>query len=70
MTTSRRHYNPAETDDGQDERFLKPLDAASRQSVAGLLDDLLVLADAEDDPEAAAALRMSLAAGDREEGSN
>jgi hypothetical protein len=47
------------TDDGLDEKFLKPINDASKEKVSGFLDELLVMADAsvdgEYDPEAAAA---------------
>jgi hypothetical protein len=64
MAKSPRHYSPTETDDGQDERFLKPINDASRQNVAGFMDDLLALAEVpDDDPEALAAWKYAIGSG-------
>lgn len=64
MKKSPRHYNPMATDDGQDERFLKPINDASAENVAAFLDDLLALSDSavngEHDPEAEAARKQAL----------
>ena len=63
MAKSHRHYTPTETDDVQDEAFLKPLNEGSRQNMAGFLDDLLALSDAtvaEDDPETLAAILFGM----------